>query len=39
MFSWLRDPSKVCLVQLVECLKERGYVLVGCQIQNDHLSI
>jgi leucyl/phenylalanyl-tRNA---protein transferase len=37
MFSWMRDASKVCLVRLVERLKERGYVLLDCQIQNAHL--
>ena len=37
MFSRMRDASKVCLVRLVERLKERGYVLLDCQIQNDHL--
>ena len=38
MFSWMRDASKVCFVHLVERLKERGYVLLDCQIQNDHLA-
>lgn len=38
MFSWMRDASKVCLVHLVERLKEQGYVLLDCQIQNDHLA-
>lgn len=38
MFSWMRDASKVCLVHLVERLNERGYVLLDCQIQNDHLA-
>ena len=38
MFSAMRDASKVCLVHLVERLKERGYVLLDCQIQNDHLA-
>jgi leucyl/phenylalanyl-tRNA--protein transferase len=38
MFARLRDASKVCLVHLVERLKERGYVLLDCQIQNDHLA-
>jgi leucyl/phenylalanyl-tRNA---protein transferase len=38
MFSRMRDASKVCLVHLVERLKERGYVLLDCQIQNDHLT-
>jgi leucyl/phenylalanyl-tRNA---protein transferase len=38
MFSRKRDASKVCLIHLVERLKERGYVLLDCQIQNDHLA-
>ena len=38
MFSRRSDASKVCLVYLVERLKERGYTLLDCQIQNDHLA-
>src|SRR5918998_3382352 len=38
MFSWMRDASKICFLHLVERLKERGYVLLDCQIQNDHLA-
>ncbi len=38
MFTHMRDASKVCLVYLVERLRERGYVLLDCQIQNDHLA-
>ena len=38
MFARMRDASKVCLVYLVERLKEQGYVLLDCQIQNDHLA-
>lgn len=38
MFSRMPDASKVCLVYLVERLKSRGYVLLDCQIQNDHLA-
>jgi leucyl/phenylalanyl-tRNA--protein transferase len=38
MFSRMRDASKVCLASLVERLKERGYVLLDCQIQNDHMA-
>lgn len=38
MFSWRPDASKVCLVHLVERLKERGFVLLDCQIQNAHLA-
>ena len=37
MFARMRDASKVCFVRLVERLEERGYVLLDCQIQNDHL--
>ena len=38
MFARMRDASKVCFVHLVERLRERGYVLLDCQIQNDHLA-
>jgi leucyl/phenylalanyl-tRNA--protein transferase len=38
MFSRMRDASKVCFVRLIERLEERGYVLLDCQIQNDHLA-
>jgi leucyl/phenylalanyl-tRNA--protein transferase len=38
MFSRERDASKVCLYYLVERLKERGFVLLDCQIQNDHMQ-
>ena len=38
MFSRMRDASKVCLVHLVERLRDRGYALLDCQIQNDHLA-
>src|ERR671916_3172855 len=38
MFSRATDASKVCLVHLVERLEARGYVLLDCQIQNDHLA-
>src|ERR671911_440015 len=38
MFTRMRDASKVCFVYLVERLKERGYVLLDCQIQNPHLA-
>jgi leucyl/phenylalanyl-tRNA--protein transferase len=38
MFSRMRDASKVCLVHLVRRLQERGYVLLDCQIQNEHLA-
>lgn len=38
MFSRERDASKFCLYHLVERLKERGFVLLDCQIQNDHMQ-
>ncbi|HZB83148.1 MAG TPA: leucyl/phenylalanyl-tRNA--protein transferase [Rubrobacteraceae bacterium] len=38
MFSWMRDASKVCFVHLVERLKQRGYMLLDCQIHNEHLA-
>jgi len=38
MFSRMRDASKVCLVYLVERLKERSFTLLDCQIQNPHLA-
>jgi leucyl/phenylalanyl-tRNA--protein transferase len=38
MFSRMTDASKVCFFYLVEHLKDRGYTLLDCQIQNDHLA-
>jgi leucyl/phenylalanyl-tRNA---protein transferase len=38
MFARMRDASKVCFVYLVERLRERGYELLDCQIQNPHLA-
>jgi leucyl/phenylalanyl-tRNA--protein transferase len=38
MFTRRRDASKVCFVYLVERLRERGFVLLDCQIQNPHLA-
>ncbi|CAN5130160.1 leucyl/phenylalanyl-tRNA--protein transferase [soil metagenome] len=38
MFSRITDASKVCLVHLVRRLRERGFMLLDCQIQNDHLA-
>lgn len=38
MFTRASDASKVCFVYLVRRLEERGYVLLDCQIQNDHLA-
>ena len=38
MFSRRSDASKVCFYYLVERMKELGYTLLDCQIQNDHLA-
>ena len=38
MFTRVRDASKVCFVYLVGRLRDRGYELLDCQIQNPHLA-
>jgi leucyl/phenylalanyl-tRNA---protein transferase len=38
MFSHATDASKVCVVALVEHLKQRGYVLHDTQFLTDHLA-
>jgi len=38
MFHSETDASKVCLVYLVERMKERGFVLLDSQYVTDHLS-
>lgn len=38
MFSRETDASKVCLVHLVEKLKERGFVLLDTQFTTEHLK-
>ena len=38
MFSRETDASKVCLVRLVERLKERGFALLDTQFTTDHLK-
>ena len=38
MFSRETDASKVCLVRLVEQLRERGFVLLDTQFTTDHLK-
>jgi leucyl/phenylalanyl-tRNA--protein transferase len=38
MFTRMRDASKVCFVYLVDRLRQRGYELLDCQIQNPHLA-
>ena len=37
MFTRVRDASKVCLVHLVNRLKERGYALLDTQATTEHL--
>lgn len=38
MFSRRRDASKICLVYLVERLKERGFQLLDTQFTTEHLK-
>ncbi|MHB2265508.1 leucyl/phenylalanyl-tRNA--protein transferase [Aliihoeflea sp. PC F10.4] len=38
MFSFARDASKVCLVALVERLRERGFDLLDTQFTTEHLK-
>lgn len=38
MFTRVADASKVCLVFLVEHLRERGYVLLDSQMPTEHLQ-
>jgi len=38
MFSHAADASKVCVVALVEHLKQRGYILHDTQFLTDHLA-
>jgi len=38
MFHRATDASKVCLVHLVERMRERGYVLLDSQYMNKHLA-
>ncbi len=38
MFSRERDASKICLVYLVDHLKQRGFSLLDVQFQTDHLK-
>jgi len=37
MFHTAVDASKICLVYLVERLKQRGFSLLDCQYMNEHL--
>jgi leucyl/phenylalanyl-tRNA---protein transferase len=36
MFTRIRDASKICLVALVEHLRERGFALFDVQLRTDH---
>ncbi len=38
MFSRETDASKICLVHLVERLRERGFVLLDTQFTTEHLK-
>jgi leucyl/phenylalanyl-tRNA--protein transferase len=38
MFHKMTDASKICLVYLVERLKQNGYILLDCQFITSHLS-
>lgn len=38
MFSLERDASKVAFVQLVEFAKEKGFALIDCQVESEHLN-
>jgi len=38
MFSRRTDASKICLVHLVEHMRNRGYVLLDVQFNNPHLQ-
>ncbi len=38
MFSRVRDASKICLVHLVERLRERGFRLLDTQFTTEHLK-
>ena len=38
MFSKVSNASKVAFVKLIEFLKENDYLLLDCQLHNDHLE-
>jgi leucyl/phenylalanyl-tRNA--protein transferase len=38
MFSRRTDASKICLVHLVDRLKDRGFTLLDTQFTTDHLK-
>jgi leucyl/phenylalanyl-tRNA--protein transferase len=38
MFSAIPNASKAALITLVECLRERGFDLIDCQVETAHLA-
>ncbi len=38
MFSKVSNASKVAFIHLVECLKKNNYLLLDCQVYNEHLE-
>ena len=38
MFSKVSNASKVAFVKLIEYLREKNYLLLDCQLHNDHLE-
>jgi leucyl/phenylalanyl-tRNA--protein transferase len=38
MFSFVTDASKVALVHLCQTLTARGFILIDCQMNSDHLA-
>ena len=38
MFSKVPNASKVAFVKLIEYLKTNNYILLDCQVHNDHLE-
>jgi leucyl/phenylalanyl-tRNA--protein transferase len=38
MFSFVSDASKVALVHLCQTLAARGFILIDCQMNSDHLA-
>lgn len=38
MFTRVPEASKVCVVRLVERLRERGFILLDCQQQTAHMA-
>lgn len=38
MFSKVSNASKIAFVTLIKHLKENNYLLLDCQVHNDHLE-